>query len=121
MERTEVDIKENSVMEFDAELLAILLQDKNSGKNIIWATDNYIANGFGYGSADEISLYLITGKNGGIIKPRTEKQKKSSKYVLKIKLKFLHRLGFATNRIILLIMLGSDVKMFLILNLKRLG
>lgn len=85
MERTEVDIKENSVMEFDAELLAILLQDKNSGKNIIWATDNYIANGFGYGSADEISLYLITGKNGGIIKPRTEKTKKEQQIRIKDK------------------------------------
>ena len=35
MERTEVDIKENSVMELDSELLAILLQDKNSGKNLL--------------------------------------------------------------------------------------
>ena len=33
MERTEVDIKENSVMELDSELLTILLHDKNSGKN----------------------------------------------------------------------------------------
>lgn len=70
-----IDIKENSVMELDAELLTILLRDRNSGKNIIWATDDYSFKGFGYCKNDEIKVYSITGANGGLIKPRTEKTK----------------------------------------------
>lgn len=76
MERTEVDIKENSVMELDSELLTILLQDKNSGKNIIWATEDYSEYGYGFGKTDEIYVRSITGANGNIIRPRTEKTKK---------------------------------------------
>ena len=71
-----VDVKENSVMELDSELLTILLQDKSSGKNIIWATEDYSEYGYGFGKADEICVRLITGANGNIIKPRTEKTKK---------------------------------------------
>ena len=71
-----VDVKENSVMELDSELLTILLQDKSSGKNIIWATEDYSEYGYGFGKADEIYVRLITGANGNIIKPRTEKTKK---------------------------------------------
>lgn len=36
-----IDIKEDSIERLDYELLTILLQDKSSGKNIIWATDDY--------------------------------------------------------------------------------
>ena len=43
-----VDIKENSIEQLDYELLTILLQDKSSGKNIIWATDDYSQNGYGF-------------------------------------------------------------------------
>ena len=35
-------------MKIDPELLSILLKDKSSGKNIIWGTDDYLSNGFGY-------------------------------------------------------------------------
>ena len=59
-----VDVKENSVMELDSELLTILLQDKSSGKNIIWATEDYSEYGYGFGKADEIYVRLITGANG---------------------------------------------------------
>lgn len=70
-----IDIKENSLLKLDAELLQILLQDKSSKKNIIWATDNYIKHGEKYNPECEITINLITGKNGSIIKPRTEKSK----------------------------------------------
>lgn len=70
-----VDIKENSLMRLDAELLIILLRDKNSGKNILWATDDYARKGSGFKRNDEIQLYSIIGANGGIIKPRVEKSK----------------------------------------------
>ncbi len=85
MERTEVDIKENSVMELDSELLTILLHDKNSGKNIIWATEDYSGYGYGFGKADEIYVRSITGANGNIIRPRTEKTKKEQQIRIKDK------------------------------------
>ena len=85
MEKAEVDIKENSVMELDSELLTILLQDKSSGKNLLWATENYSSNGIGYQKNDEICIRAITGTNGGLIKPRTEKTKKEQQLRIKDK------------------------------------
>ena len=70
-----VDVKENKILEMDALLLSILLKDNSSGKNLIWATDGYAQKGFGYGGNDHIDIYAITGANGNLIKPRTEKTK----------------------------------------------
>lgn len=80
-----IDIKENSIMELDSELLSILLQDKNSGKNIIWGTDNYASNGLGFNKNDEITLYSVTGANGNVIKPRTAKTKQEQQIRIKEK------------------------------------
>ena len=71
-----VDVKENRILERDAQLLSILLKDNSSGKNLIWATDDYISNGNGYSASDYITIYSITGKSGNLIRPRTEKSKK---------------------------------------------
>lgn len=70
-----VDVKENQLLKLDEELLEILLQDKTTGKNIIWATDNYLSYGNCYAPDKEILIELITSKNGNIIKPRVEKSK----------------------------------------------
>ena len=70
-----IDIKENQLLKIDQELLEILLQDKTTGKNIIWATDNYISHGDSYAPDKEILIELITSRNGNIIKPRVEKSK----------------------------------------------
>lgn len=71
-----IDIKENSIYHLDNELLAIILKDHSSGKNIIWATDNYATRGFGYQRNDCITIQSVTGYNGNVIKPRVEKSKK---------------------------------------------
>lgn len=76
MEKNRIDIKENFIFKLDNELLEILLKDRSSKKNIIWATDNYSHKGFGYQSSDEITVMRITGHNGNVIKPRTEKSQK---------------------------------------------
>lgn len=76
MEDNRIDIKENDIYKLDSELLEILLKDRSSKKNIIWATDNYAHKGFGYQSSNEISIMAITGHKGSIVKPRTEKSKK---------------------------------------------
>lgn len=76
MDKNRIDIKENYIYHLDNELLAILLKDRSSKKNIIWATDNYADWGSGYQSSDRITIMSITGHNGNVIKPRVEKIKK---------------------------------------------
>ena len=80
-----VDIKENFIKHLDESLLTILLKDRSSGRNIIWATDTYSSHGVGFGSRDQITSTLITGKRGCIIKPRTEKSKREQQYRIKNK------------------------------------
>ena len=70
-----IDIKENDLLKIDRSLLEILLKDKTTGKNIIWATDNYSKYGELYTSEKEIKIELITSRHGGVIKPRVEKSK----------------------------------------------
>ena len=68
-----VDVKENSILRLDIELLKILLKDHSSGKNIIWGTDNYLV--YNYKFSDEITVEKITADNGNIIKPRIKKNR----------------------------------------------
>ena len=70
-----IDIKENDLLKIDPELLELLLKDKTTGNNIIWATDNYSKYGSPYSAEKEIKIELITSRHGGIIKPRIEKSK----------------------------------------------
>lgn len=70
-----IDIKENDLLKIDRSLLEILLKDKTTGKNIIWATDNYSKYGELYTSEKEIRIELIISRHGGVIKPRVEKSK----------------------------------------------
>lgn len=69
------DIEENYILSLDENILKILLQDKSSGKNIIWATDDYMELGAGYAAGDEIHLQAVTGSHGGVIRPRALKSK----------------------------------------------
>lgn len=75
MDINQIDVKENAIKEIDPKILALLLKDKTTRKNIIWATDDYVVLGDGYGSDDEIKVKAITGDNGNVIRPRTEKSK----------------------------------------------
>ena len=36
-----IDIKENKLLQENKKLLSILLEDKTTKRNLIWATDNY--------------------------------------------------------------------------------
>lgn len=70
-----IDIKENSIINIDYELLSILLKDRTTNKNIMWATDNYKEKGYGYMPEDEIKIEYISGYRGMVIKPRVRKSK----------------------------------------------
>ena len=67
-----VDILEN---DFSPEILALLLRDHTTGRNILWCTHDYESKGEGYQYADEILPELITGEHGTIIRPRVLKSK----------------------------------------------
>ena len=70
-----VDVKENSIYSIDSSLLAILLSDRTTGKNILWATDMYESHGATYSASSHITIDQITGRNGQRIKPRIRKSR----------------------------------------------
>ena len=76
MKKNQIDLKENDLYHLDQKLLEILLKDRSSGKNIIWATDNYAHKGGGFQRHDHMELSSIIGYNGNVVKPRTEKSRK---------------------------------------------
>lgn len=43
-----IDILEEDIIRIDVNLLKILLKDRTTNKNIIWATDDYIELGNGF-------------------------------------------------------------------------
>lgn len=65
------------VNEIDPEILAVLLKDRTTNTNIIWATDEYSLLGEGYDFKSPIQIELITSDNCSIIKPRIEKDRDS--------------------------------------------
>lgn len=68
----DIDVKENTLRRTGA-LLDILLLDRTTKRNIIWATDSYERLGSDYSSDKRIKTELVTGKNGLLIQPRASK------------------------------------------------
>ena len=69
-----IDIREDYLLKKD-NLLELLLQDKTTSKNILWATDSYESKGDFFAPKALITADLITGKNGKLIQPRAIKSK----------------------------------------------
>ena len=59
---------------YPTRVLETLLCDRTTGRNIIWADNEYEALGDGYLGDDEITVEKITGMNSGVIKPRIAKE-----------------------------------------------
>lgn len=81
---SQIDIRENEIFERSPELLSTLLKDNTLSTddcqvNVFWATDNYADLGAGYQYEDKIKIEAITGKNGGVIKPRAAKSKEEQR------------------------------------------
>ena len=74
-QQTSADVQETALAELDKNILLILLKDRSTGKNILWATDDYKNFGIGFAADDEITLPAITGAHGNLIKPRALKSK----------------------------------------------
>jgi len=74
-----IDIREDYLLKKD-NLLEILLQDKTTGNNILWATDSYDSNGHLFAPTANITTDLITGTLGNLIQPRALKSKTEQLY-----------------------------------------
>lgn len=74
IETPTIDILEDYLLKKD-DLLEILLKDKTTSKNILWATDSYEHKGKKFAPLAQITADLITGKNGNLIQPRAIKSK----------------------------------------------
>lgn len=68
-----IDLLEQELLDHERALLEILLQDKTTKKNIIWATDDYAELGEPYSFKKEILPELVTGEQDSLIQPRVEK------------------------------------------------
>ena len=68
-----IDLLEQELLNHERTLLEILLQDKTTKKNIIWATDDYAELGEPYRFKKEILPELVTGEQDSLIQPRVEK------------------------------------------------
>lgn len=79
MNKNKVDVLENEIYKKYPDVLEILLFDRTTRKNILWATDNYKSFGNGYEHNSPITIEQITGKNSNIILPRSRKSKATQK------------------------------------------
>lgn len=55
------------------DVLNVLLEDKTTGKNVVWATDAYASRGSGFGPEDQITKEAFIGDDPVLIQPRIEK------------------------------------------------
>ena len=69
-----IDIAEDQLSR-KGDLLAILLKDNTTKKNIIWATDSYVDKSKAFSPDAQIKSELITGYYGKLIQPRAAKSK----------------------------------------------
>lgn len=70
-----VEIVEDSLLKLHPSVLRILLQDKTTKRNIIWATKDYVSQGEAYMEWCEILPELVTGDHAFLIQPRSAKAK----------------------------------------------
>lgn len=73
---SKIDVNSKYVYSLDTGLLKILLKDKTTKKNIVWATDEYACLGAGYSASDEIYPSDVEGL-ASIITPRVAKSKEA--------------------------------------------
>jgi hypothetical protein len=74
-----IDIREDYLLKKD-NFLEILLKDKTTSKNILWASDSYSIMGEMFAPQEEIKTELVTGEYGTLIQPRAVKSKEEQLY-----------------------------------------
>lgn len=68
-----LDVLEENIAQYSRELLDILLKDRTTDENIIWATNDYTAHGKFYEATEQIYANQITGDHSNLIQPRVSK------------------------------------------------
>ena len=68
-----LDVIEEGVAQYSRELLEILLKDRTTNENIIWATSDYASLGELFAPSEQIYISLITGAYSKLIPPRVSK------------------------------------------------
>jgi hypothetical protein len=74
-----IDVREDYLLK-KGNLLEILLQDKTTSQNILWATDSYESKGERFTPLSHITNELVTGIHGSLIQPRAVKSKEEKLY-----------------------------------------
>lgn len=69
-----INIQDDILVLNSKKLLQLLLKDKTTKKNIMWATDLYQESGKAYERNEEITLSAITGNHINMIKTRARKE-----------------------------------------------
>lgn len=80
-----IDISEESLSKESDDLLKILLKDRTTKKNIVWATHSYELLGKGFAPSNRITPSRVTGAYANLIQPRSEKSKYEQKDRTKIR------------------------------------
>lgn len=80
-----IDISEEKLAMEAADLLKILLKDRTTKKNIVWATHSYELLGKGFAPSDRVTPSRVTGTYANLIQPRSEKSKYDQKDRTKIR------------------------------------
>lgn len=77
MQLLTVDISEEGIANDSGTLLTILLKDRTTNKNIVWASPSYEGMGKSFCADQPIKKNLIIGSYDSIIQPRVEKNKRN--------------------------------------------
>lgn len=70
---SKIDINEQALAKNLPKVLDVLLADMTTGRNIVWATENYVHLGSKFSAMNAITKAAITGDNLGVIRPRIDK------------------------------------------------
>ena len=79
------------------DVLGLLLKDKTTGKNMIWATDAYASNGPSFSDKSQITRESLLGMDSVALQPRIEKAVSEQQERTRKKAEFLRRSGCATG------------------------
>ena len=75
--KVEISQANGLVYDIDDEVLVILLKDRTTGKNIIFATDNYCNHG--YKETNEMTVALLKNRKRALIRARIDKSKEEQR------------------------------------------
>ena len=78
-DEADIDVLEQSIYDLDPKILALLLQDRTTEKNILWACDSYVKYGTQYRAEYQILPHRTTRVYIKLIQPRTKKSKEEQK------------------------------------------